>query len=68
MEQKEQQDTGCDSCSPFLSCGSCHGFVVFYDTQDSGSFSIGSEAKTFQEQKFHYSEYTSSIWQPPQFG
>ncbi|WP_373297323.1 hypothetical protein [Salinimicrobium marinum] len=66
VEQKEHKDNACENCSPFLSCGSCNGFVIFYETPDSGGFSIVSEAKTFREQKFCYSEYTSSIWQPPQ--
>ncbi len=54
------------TCSPFLSCGSCVGFVLQEDLPEI-SLDIQSSVSEIEspEQGF-FSEFLESIWQPPQ--
>lgn len=53
------------SCSPFLSCGSCVGFLLQEDLPEISLYHQPSVSEIeFPEQAF-YSEFSEVIWQPP---
>lgn len=66
--EEDQQDDDCGLCSPFISCGSCTGFIpgsedtlTIFDTQlipTSNLFGI-----TFKSVE---AEFADRLWQPPQ--
>ncbi len=60
-----EESKDCNSCSPFLTCGACSGFVFsnagFYF---GGITFVLEEFVTFYNTQF-LDEYVTKIWQPP---
>jgi hypothetical protein len=68
-EQNQQGDKNCgDSCSPFTGCDCCHGFTIALISFSVQSFPIYSDLKTSSYHEDSFSEFFSSIWQPPKIG
>ena len=64
-EAVEQHSDAEQTCSPFLSCGSCAGFVLQEDLPEISIYTPPSVSEIeFPEQLF-FSEFSESIWQPP---
>ncbi len=66
--EENQQDDDCGLCSPFISCGSCTGFipgtdeaVTIFDPQLIAFSSLFGLAFKSVE-----AEYADRLWQPPQ--
>lgn len=57
-----------EACSPFLSCGSCSGFVLQQDPQGFSSISFFYRLLDEQEEVIFQSDYAIEIWQPPKIG
>lgn len=54
------------TCSPFLSCGNCVGFVLQEDLPEINLYTQSSTSEIeFPEEGF-FSEFLETIWQPPQ--
>lgn len=54
-----------ESCSPFLSCGGCAGFVFHEDLPETSSFTFSFHFENQSREDFLRSEYSTNIWQPP---
>lgn len=54
-----------DACSPFLSCGSCAGFILQQELPELSSFNFPFRSKDEQEDSKFHSAYTTIIWAPP---
>ncbi len=64
-EPVEQHMDAEQNCSPFLSCGSCVGFVLQEDLPEISLYIQPSFSEIeFPEQDF-FSEFSETIWQPP---
>lgn len=64
-EPVEQHAESEQTCSPFLSCGSCTGFVLQEDVPEICLYMQAPASEIeFPEQRF-FSEFSESIWQPP---
>jgi hypothetical protein len=66
-QSDENNENGCNNvCNPFLSCGSCIGFI-------SPSSSLLRQQLVFIKptiniaQEFPLAQFTHSIWHPPKF-
>ena len=53
-------------CSPFLSCGSCAGFVLQEDFTEFSSFNGPIDCANDQQQASFKADYSFKIWQPPE--
>jgi hypothetical protein len=64
-ENPVEEHSGEESCSPFLSCGSCTGFVLQEELPVVNFYSQPSVSEiVFPENPFH-SDFSEAIWQPP---
>jgi hypothetical protein len=54
-----------ESCSPFLSCGNCAGFVLQEDVPQIKLYAQTSLSEIEFPGPSFYSEFSESIWQPP---
>lgn len=61
----EETSGAADACSPFLSCGSCAGFVLQQEFTDIPSFTLPTIALDEQAEVRFQSDYAIKIWQPP---
>lgn len=63
---RDRKPDDCSSCSRFLTCGSCAGFVL----SDSGSFSADFAIESLVHTPFFLpvNDYVVRIWQPPNLG
>ena len=61
----EQTSGIADVCSPFLTCGSCAGFVLQEDFTEIPCFSAPFAWVDDQEEARFKSDYWIKIWQPP---
>lgn len=61
----DKQEDGCNACSPFLTCGTCSGFVfsklVFYFNK--AQFSKSKFIAIYEPQ--FADDFFAKIWQPP---
>lgn len=63
--EHQEEDGHSDNCSPFVTCGSCSGFVLF-----SSEISFVEILAIEEKPKPHYKYltvdyYCARIWQPP---
>ena len=65
IEHSEGSAGGEDTCSPFLSCGSCTGFVLQQDLPETSCFTSPLGLLDEQEEVSFQSDYSIKIWQPP---
>lgn len=61
----EETSGTADACSPFLSCGSCAGFVLQEDFTEFSYFNSPFNSLDDQEEGSFQSDYSIRIWQPP---
>ncbi|WP_036151149.1 DUF6660 family protein [Maribacter forsetii] len=62
---KDQQDDGCNTCSPFFSCGTCSGFVfINYSINFKKVHITKTKLVSVYKSKFA-SNFFAKIWQPP---
>ena len=61
----EQGSGSQDSCSPFLSCGSCTGFVIYQDFPEIPLYTSFFQLPDEQEEETFSSDFSYKIWQPP---
>lgn len=66
MGAEEQAPMECgNSCSPFLTCGGCPGFVVDFEFHSFGAESFNSNQSPTHYQPRITGEIIHAIWQPP---
>ena len=69
IEKKEgdcSKDPDCLGCSPFFSCSSCTGFMVFSTkTEVKPSVTVTDKRSLFSYNHLYAKEIYLSIWQPP---
>lgn len=53
------------SCSPFMGCGSCTGFVLFEDEEELPALNPQTRKKMISLTTAVSSEFLDLIWQPP---
>jgi hypothetical protein len=64
-----QEGDDCKACSPFLTCGSCSGFIKPLPTPTLQAEVIDYQTELIDV--YHFSFYplvSSSFWQPPKIG
>jgi len=54
-----------NSCSPFMVCGSCNGFVVIADNPDLNSESEVTNNQNIPYIQLYLVNYNLKFWQPP---
>ena len=61
----DQQEDGCNACSPFLTCGTCSGFIFSNLGVDLKEIFIYND-KFVTFYKFQFADdFFANIWQPP---
>lgn len=76
QEEKAQTENSesseSDGCSPFFVCSTCIGFTISETPltfTNESQLVINHEPKKYPEYTQHfYSQFCSSIWQPPKLG
>ncbi|WP_372918908.1 hypothetical protein [Salegentibacter sp.] len=65
--QTEEEHEDSDLCSPFMSCGSCPGFVISFSAspEESEIFSIDPRKHIKSYTSFSDREFIDRLWQPP---
>lgn len=61
----EETSGTADACSPFLSCGSCAGFVQQGEFTEFSNFNSSFDSLDDQEEGSFKSDYSIRIWHPP---
>ena len=61
----EERAGGDQACSPFLSCGSCTGFVLQQYSPEIPDFSSVFRPVDEQVEVIFKADHASDIWQPP---
>ena len=61
----EQSSDSESACSPFLSCGSCTGFVLQQENFEFTYFKVSFPLLDVQKEVSFQSDYSIEIWQPP---
>lgn len=54
-----------NSCSPFMVCGSCTGFVVIADIPDLNSEPVIADDQNIPYIQLYFDNYYLKFWQPP---
>jgi hypothetical protein len=63
---EESSSEECDhSCSPFLNCGNCTGFVVYSSGFNTTEFAVVSKLMPVDYISGNTNEVIPAIWQPP---
>ncbi len=65
--QNKQESNECESCSPFISCGVCVGFVQNHLKQSVPNILLPVKLENSFAFYFNYlgTEYAEQLWQPP---
>lgn len=61
----EEKPGADNSCSPFLGCGSCSGFILQQELSVFSSFTSPFRSLDEHEDQNFLSDYTTIIWAPP---
>ncbi|MFD2517898.1 hypothetical protein [Salinimicrobium flavum] len=65
-EEPVEEHTGTEqTCSPFLSCGSCVGFVLQEELPEISLYLQPSVTEIKMPENRFFSEFSETIWQPP---
>ncbi|MEG9326992.1 hypothetical protein V6B16_03520 [Salinimicrobium catena] len=66
-EEPLEEHSGEESCSPFLSCGSCTGFALQEELPGIDLYAQPSVSETIFPETPFQSDFSEAIWQPPRF-
>lgn len=62
---ESDEDTGCDACSPFFTCGNCSGFTMAQPIVFNNIATATKDNFQLNLKKDFLSEYYCIKWQPP---
>lgn len=63
--QQNHEEGDCNSCSPFLTCGTCSGFVMTSLEIFIGEIFFIEEKSTVDYKPKFLEDFIGKIWQPP---
>lgn len=61
----QKKESGCDTCSPFFSCGSCTGFTFQPSFSPLSPLNLPTKVSYSSFELQLHSEYFETKWQPP---
>lgn len=65
---QDHKDGNCNTCSPFLNCGNCSGFILARSIFEFKEVSFISEQCIACYKSQLTDNYFAKIWQPPKIG